>query len=92
MKTILEDSMGLQEATPEAEPERLPGGIGRPHLDATRPMAVAPTYQLLECSSTASLDYIYAILQVSLIQGLMLDPLGYIRRPQPPLRHQVIKS
>jgi hypothetical protein len=32
MKTILEDSKGLQEAPPEPEPERLPGGIGRPHL------------------------------------------------------------
>jgi hypothetical protein len=27
-----------------------------------------------------------------LIQGLTLDPLGYIRRPQPPWRRQVIKS
>jgi hypothetical protein len=53
-------------------------------------LAVAPAYQLLEYSSTASLDFIYAVLQVGLIQGLTLDPLGYIRRPQPPLRHQVV--
>jgi hypothetical protein len=40
-------SRGLQEATHEAEPERPPGGTG---------------HQLLECSSTASLDCIYAVL------------------------------
>jgi hypothetical protein len=32
-----------------------------------------PACQLLECSSIASLDYIYVVLQVGLIQGLMLD-------------------
>jgi hypothetical protein len=61
-KTILEDSRGLQEATPEAEPERPPGGAGRPHLGAARSLVVAPACQLLEYSSTTSLDCIYAIL------------------------------
>jgi hypothetical protein len=37
MKTILEDSRGLQEATPEPEPERLPGGTDWPHLGAPAP-------------------------------------------------------
>jgi hypothetical protein len=54
------------------------------HLGVAWPLAVAPAYQLLECSSTVSLDCIYIVLQVGLVQGLMLDPLGHIRRPQPP--------
>jgi hypothetical protein len=62
MKTILEDYRGLQEATPEVEPERPLGGAGWHHLGAARSLAVAPACQLLECSSTASLDCIYAIL------------------------------
>jgi hypothetical protein len=84
MKTSLEDSRGLQEATPEADPKRLPGGVGQPHQCATRPIRWPPACQLLEASSTASKDCIYAVLQVGLIQGLMLHPLGYINRPQPP--------
>jgi hypothetical protein len=38
------------------------------------------------------LGCISAIPQVDLIQGLTLDPPSYIRRPQPPSSHQVIKS
>jgi hypothetical protein len=84
IKTILEDSRGLQGATPEAELERPPGGTSQAHLGAARSLVVGSNCQLLKCSSTVSLDSIYVVLQVGLIQGLMLDPLGFIRRPQPP--------
>jgi hypothetical protein len=41
IKTILEDSRGLQEATPKAELERPPGGTRWPHPGAALPLAVA---------------------------------------------------
>jgi hypothetical protein len=76
MKTILEDSRGLQEATPEAKPRGRQVGPAGSTL-----VSPGPSWWPLPVSS---LDYIYIVLQASLIQGLTLDPLGYIRRPQPP--------
>jgi hypothetical protein len=45
----------------EAEPERPLGGTGWPHLGAVRPLVVGLACQLLEYSSTAFLDCIYAV-------------------------------
>jgi hypothetical protein len=62
--------------------EGLPSGAGRPHLQAARPPWGIPQrvsgvffHRLLGCISVVP--------QVGLIQGLTLDPLGYIRRPLP---------
>jgi hypothetical protein len=55
------NSRRLQEATPEADPERLPGGAGRPYHGAARPPVGPAINSLLEGSSTAFYDCIYAI-------------------------------
>jgi hypothetical protein len=73
MKTTSEGSRGHHTM---ADPKGLQGGASWLHLGATRSLAVAPASQLLDCSSTTSLDCIYAVLQVGLIQGLMLDSLA----------------
>jgi hypothetical protein len=64
----------------EAGGKGLPSGVDQPHLQVARPSLGIPPrasrvffHRLLGCIS--------AIPQVSLIQGLMLDPSGYIRRP-----------
>jgi hypothetical protein len=48
------NSRRLREATPEADPERLPGGADRPHHGAARPFVGFGVSPLLEGSSTAS--------------------------------------
>jgi hypothetical protein len=63
-KTTLEGSRGHHITM---DPERLPGGAGQPHPNAAQSLVVGPACQLLEYSSTASLDCIYTVLQVGLI-------------------------
>jgi hypothetical protein len=63
--------------------EGQPSGANQPHLQAARPpwgihsRASGVFFHRL-------LGYISAVSQVGLIQGLTLEPLGDIRRPQPP--------
>jgi hypothetical protein len=78
---ILEDSRRIPS---EVDPEGLPCGASRPHLEAGRPMGPTSQPPLQMLVSHRLLDCIYAIYSIRIDRWLKIDASTYIYQPLPP--------
>ena len=78
---ILEDSRRL---STKADPEGLPYGAGRPHLQAGRPMGPIVSLRFKSRFPTAIEIQSSPFIQVNLIRGHRIDASAYIYQPLPP--------